>query len=102
MAERAVEKAALDRAWVLVQLRENVERSMQAVPVLDQEGTSTGEYRYEGAVANRVLESIGKELGMFKDQWKGELASGLSIAETRRARPQTRQAASPRWKVTFL
>ena len=38
VAERAVEKAALDRAWVLAQLRENVERAMQAKAPTDENG----------------------------------------------------------------
>jgi hypothetical protein len=33
---------------------ENVERAMQAQPVLDAKGVPTGEYRYEGSVANRA------------------------------------------------
>ena len=32
-AERVIEKTALDRAWVLTRLRENVERSMQVTPL---------------------------------------------------------------------
>ena len=34
----------------------------------DAEGTETGEYRYEGSVANRALELLGKEFGMFVDR----------------------------------
>jgi hypothetical protein len=37
-------------------------------PVLDSEGRPTGEYRYGGNVANRALELLGKELGMFIDR----------------------------------
>ncbi len=68
VSERAVEKASVDRAWVLAQLRENAERAMQAVEVLDSKGKPTGEFRYEGGVANRALELIGKELGMFRER----------------------------------
>jgi phage terminase small subunit len=49
-------------------LVENVERAMQAAPVLDAKGNPTGEYRYNGGVANRALELIGKENGMFVDR----------------------------------
>ena len=38
---------------------------MQKVPVIDAQGNPTGVYRYEGTVANRALELLGKELGMF-------------------------------------
>ena len=50
--------------WVLERLKENVERSMRAVPVLDHEGNPTGEYQYAGNVANKALELRGKQLGM--------------------------------------
>lgn len=62
------EKALIDRAWVVTRLVENVNRSMQAVPVLDKKGNRTGEYQYEGSVANRGLELIGKDLGMFAEK----------------------------------
>src|SRR5215467_4864524 len=50
VSERAVEKAAVDRAWVLARLKENVDRSMQTIEVLDSASNSTGIYRYEGNV----------------------------------------------------
>src|SRR5580658_9275092 len=52
----AIVESGVNRLWVLERLRENVERSMQAKPVLDKEGQPTGEYRYEAAAANRALE----------------------------------------------
>ena len=76
--ERALEKAAVDKAWVLTRLRENVERSMQIVPVRDRKGKETGWFKYEGMTANRALELLGKELGMFHDsidhtmKWDGD------------------------------
>jgi len=63
--EQAIEKTAIGKVWVLEHLREVVERAMQQRPVLDHEGRPTGEYRYDGNVANRALELIGRELGMF-------------------------------------
>ena len=63
---RAVERRAVaSKAWVIEQLVENVDRAMQTVPMLDRDGVPTGEYTYAGAVANKSLELIGKELGMF-------------------------------------
>lgn len=64
----AIQRAAVDRAWVLTGLKKNYERAMQEEAVLDREGNETGEYTYEGSVANRALELIGKELGMFVEQ----------------------------------
>lgn len=63
--KRAIQKLAITKEYVLGRLVENVERSMQAVPVLDKRGVPTGEYKYEGSVANKALELIGRELGMF-------------------------------------
>lgn len=65
--EQAAQKAAtVTKEWVVEKLRENVLRAMQAQPVVDREGNPTGEYRYEGNVANRALELLGKEIGMFR------------------------------------
>jgi hypothetical protein len=55
------------RAWVLERLVENVKRAMQ-IEEVKLRGVPTGEYRYEGSVANRALELIGKELGLFVDR----------------------------------
>jgi hypothetical protein len=46
----------------------NVERAMQAEPVIDAKGVPTGQYVYNGNVANRALELLGKELSMFVDR----------------------------------
>ena len=48
-------------------LVENAERALQRVPVTNEDGTVV-EYHYEGSVANRALELLGKELGMFIDR----------------------------------
>ena len=40
---------------------------MQVVPVRDRSGRETGNFKYDGMVANRALELLGKELGMFRD-----------------------------------
>jgi len=64
----AIEKTAISKAWVIAKLVENVERAMQAEAVLDPQGNPTGEYKYNGNVANRALELIGKEQGMFVDR----------------------------------
>lgn len=67
---KVAEKAAIDAAWVLKRLVENVDRAMQTEAVLDNEGKPTGEYHYEGNVANRALELIGKHVAVqaFRDQ----------------------------------
>lgn len=56
----------LDADWILERLKMNVERSLQAIPVVGSDGTPTGEFRYEGAVANQALKLIGDHIGFFK------------------------------------
>lgn len=64
---RAAERTVLTKQWVIERLVQNVDRALQAQEVMrGDEGT--GEYRYDGAVANRALELLGKELGMFVDR----------------------------------
>ena len=65
---KAAEKLEISRTWVISKLVENANRAMQAEAVKDSQGEATGEYRYDGAVANRALELLGKELGMFVDR----------------------------------
>lgn len=61
---RFAEEAGLDRAYVLTKLQALVERGLQEVPVLDREGKETGEYTFQGAVANKALETLIKMLGL--------------------------------------
>ena len=67
MDERS-KRLEVDADFVVRMLVENVQRSMEAVPVVDSEGNPVGEYRYNGAVANKSLELLGKHLGMFTDK----------------------------------
>jgi phage terminase small subunit len=60
--------ADVSKTWVLSRLKENAERAMQAVPVTDRDGKENGEYTWNPNAANRSLELIGKELGMFTDK----------------------------------
>lgn len=68
-------RCEVDADWIRSKLKLNAERALQEIPVLDKEGEPTGEYRYEGNVANRALELLGKDkaVGMFEDAVKGEL-----------------------------
>jgi hypothetical protein len=71
---------AVDRAWVIAKVTENVQRAMQVEPVQDREGNPTGQYIYHGGVANRATELLGKELGMF--QPRPEKDQGLERHES--------------------
>lgn len=55
------------QGWIVEQLVENVNRSMQLKPVM-RDGVAVGEYRYNGAVANKSLELLGRHRGMFEDK----------------------------------
>lgn len=69
----AIKSTALTKEWVIETLKENVARAMQATPVrTDDDGEAIGEYQYQGSVANRALELLGKELGMFVDRTENQ------------------------------
>jgi len=65
--QRKEERAEINRQWVVNTLVENVQRGLQKKPVLDREGNETGEWVYSGAVVNKALELLGKDIGMWKD-----------------------------------
>lgn len=58
-------ESTVDKAFVISNLRENVARAMQQIPVFDREGNETGEWTYQGSIANRALELLGKSVGLF-------------------------------------
>ncbi len=66
--EEIAERTLVDKEFVMKSLRENLARALQRVPVMDKEGNPTGEWVYNGTVANKALELLGKELGMFGDK----------------------------------
>lgn len=67
--ERAIEKAAVSKAWVLERLTKVVDLGMAIEPVMDRDGGETGELKAANLpAANTALGLIGKELGMFVDR----------------------------------
>lgn len=60
-----IEKAGLSKEWIITQLMENVAMAKAAEPVLDHEGNPTGEYKQNLGAANKALELLGSEIGMF-------------------------------------
>jgi phage terminase small subunit len=74
-----LERISLSREWVLEGLKTVAKRCMEAEPVRDSKGLETGVYTFQAAGANRALELLGKELGMFRDLhtpvWDGRLDS---------------------------
>lgn len=79
---RRSESLQISAEWVLQRLKDNADRAMQAEPVLDRHGEETGEYTYQGAVANRALELLGKHVGLFGDKVEHTGAAGGPIAVT--------------------
>ena len=84
-AERA-EKTQLTTEWIVERLIENANRAMQAVPAFDKDGSPTGVYTYEGTVANKALELLGKHRGIFLDRTALESPDGgaLEVSVTRK------------------
>ena len=78
LTEHVAKDLALDRLYVMRNLKEVVERCMERELVTDRNGkpvtcvTKTGElaavYTFDSKGANRALELIGKEFGMFVDR----------------------------------
>jgi Phage terminase, small subunit len=56
------------KQWVIDRLVDNVNRAMQAVPVLNADGEPSGVFTWQGHVANKALELLGTELGMFVER----------------------------------
>jgi phage terminase small subunit len=63
--QQAIERTALTKEWIIQQLMENVAMAKQAEPVRDSEGNETGEYKQNLPAANKALEMLGTEIGMF-------------------------------------
>ncbi len=70
IAKRA-ERIDVNAEWVALRLVENVERSMQARPKVGEDGR-VAEWRWDGAVANKALELLGRHVGFFRDTVRHE------------------------------
>lgn len=68
LQEKRAQRVEVTQDWVLERLMRNVDRAMEAEPVLDTQGHATGEYRYDGAVANGALKLLGQHLGMYTER----------------------------------
>lgn len=99
--ERAIEKAAVNKAWVLQELVEVVKMAKAPELVLDNEGNPTGQCKQNLPAANQALGLIGKELGMFIDRAEvrtGPL-DGLEHEELRQLHDAIRSLAANREPV---
>lgn len=53
--------------WVVSELVDNYERAMAAKPVCDTHGKETGVFHYRGALAIKILDMLGRHVGMWRD-----------------------------------
>ncbi len=83
-AERS-SRVAVSADYVITNLVEIVERSMQRAPVVNVKGEQVVDeegrfvWRFDGKTATRALELLGKHLGMYKDRVENEVSGGLEI-----------------------
>lgn len=97
----AAGQAVLSKTWVIDRLMQVVERCMQAEPVKDSKGIPTGEYVFNATGANKALELLGKEEGMFVDKSESVVTHKHEetiddVQAAVKARREERQRASER------
>ena len=72
LMDGGAERAELTVEWIIEKLEENIARALTNVPVTDAIGNPIGIYTYQGNVANKALELLGKHLRMFDETlWHG-------------------------------
>ncbi len=71
------ERTKAGQDWIVERLIENVERAMTIEPVMVG-SEKTGEYVYQGSVANKALELLGRHAGMFDDRLRLGVSNELS------------------------
>ncbi len=76
----------ISQAWVVERLVANATRAMQAVPVVDRDGNPTGRYTYQGSVANRALELLGKHVGLWREKSDDKLPKRLDEMDSEEIR----------------
>ncbi len=59
---------AVDKDWIVECLVENIERSLGLKPLRDRSGRTVGSYSHQGSVANKALELLGRQLGLFGEK----------------------------------
>lgn len=64
--------------YIVEKLNKNLARAMEEEEVTDSEGNSVGVFKYDGSVANKAIELLGKTIGAFQDNIKHE--GDLNIA----------------------
>lgn len=78
---KRMEKAELSAEYVLEGIREVVERCKQAEPVLDKEGTPTGEYRFDATNSLKGYELLGKHLKLWIEKHEHNVKSTTELTD---------------------
>lgn len=90
--EAAHPQFRLTKQWVIEKLITNANRALQEVEVRGADGEPKGVFVYEGGVANRALELLGKELGMFIERQEIDQNTKIISAEPMK---------SDQWEQTY-
>ena len=68
LLSQTMEQDFKTKGWVDDQLKEIVDRCMQAKPHLGKNGQPDGQWVFDGANANKALYAMGKDRGMFVEK----------------------------------
>lgn len=82
LREEYADKANVSKQWVLERFKHISDSCVQAEPVLDSNGTPTGEYRFDSSGANKATEMIGRIIGIFEkdnDQSKPKTTNIINL-----------------------
>jgi phage terminase small subunit len=85
--DRRAEAVQIDAQYVLNGITKLIDRCEQAVPVFNKDGEETGEYTFQGSVAMKGYELLGRHFAMFSDklQMTGKDGGPIEISEGQRA-----------------
>lgn len=83
MNERS-ERTEISADYVLNGIKELTERCVQAVPVLDDEGNETGEWKFEVNGGFKGYELLGRHLRLFTDKMDTNVGGEININVNKR------------------
>lgn len=66
--DKRAQKVEITAEYVLTTIKNTIERCSQAEPVLDRDGTPTGEYRFDSTAVLKGAELLGKHLKLFTEK----------------------------------
>lgn len=66
--EKRAKRTRIEADYVLMTIRDTIERCKQAEPVFNRKGEPTGEYQFDSAAVLKGCELLGKHLKLFSDR----------------------------------